>query len=230
MLFKNNLKYLFIIDYLISSRKNIRFVAVPCIKYNRDMDHSVESCRYPHVCAKHIIGDESCDENTCTKNHNLVTDQSRDILADLGFIADGNYNSLLQTYGRKCRTKLNATPHDTVTGPCCYYNYKGCMIGELHCPFTHICKDWFHGSCLNENCEWSHNILNKQTKRLLQIFKIDTNQPNDVILANYREIYPHKKFLSLPNPATPRAQFFGENWMFLVGSVILATALVVNKH
>jgi hypothetical protein len=60
---------------------------------------------------------------------------------------------------------------------------------------NHICKKWFEGSCLSENCEWSHNILNKQTKRLLQIFKIDTNQPNDVILANYREIYPHKKFL-----------------------------------
>jgi hypothetical protein len=100
--------------------------------------------------------------------YNLVTDQSRDILADLGFIADGNYNSLLQTYIRKCRQKFNAIPHDIVTGPCCYYNYKGCVLGELHCPFTHICKDWFHGSCLNENCEWSHNILNKQTKRLLQ--------------------------------------------------------------
>jgi hypothetical protein len=72
----------------------------------------MRSCRYPHVCAKHIIGDESCDENTCTKNHNLVTDQSREILADLGFIADGNYNSLLQAYSEKCRTKLNATPHD----------------------------------------------------------------------------------------------------------------------
>jgi hypothetical protein len=74
--------------------------------------------------------------------------------------------------------------------------------------------------------------LNKQAKRLLQIFKIDTNQSNDVILANYREKYPHKQFLSLPNTAITKAQFFRENWKFLVGtgaSVILATALVVNK-
>jgi hypothetical protein len=87
---------------------------------------------------------------------------------------------------------------------------------------------WFEGSCLNENCEWSHNILNNQAKRLLQIFKIDTNQPNDVILANYREKYPYKQFLSIPNTAITRAKFCLENWKFLVGigaSVILATAL-----
>jgi hypothetical protein len=192
------------------------------------MDHAVESCRYPHVCAKHIISDESCDMTTCTRNHNLVTEQSRDILTELGFIADGNYNSLLEAYSQKCKEKLTVFAHDNVTGPCCYYNYKGCMLGELHCPFTHICKDWFHGSCLNENCEWSHNILNKQAKRLLQIFKIDTNQPNDVILANYREKYPLKQFLSLPNTAITRAQFCRKDWMFLVGTgaiVILATAL-----
>jgi hypothetical protein len=63
-------KCVFIVDHLISSRKNIRFVAVPCIDYNRDIDHAVESCRYPHVCAKHIISDESCDMTTCTRNHN----------------------------------------------------------------------------------------------------------------------------------------------------------------
>jgi hypothetical protein len=106
------------------------------------MDHAVESCRYPHVCAKHIISDESCENDviwlicidlenlkktfclfiqyvmrpftiftstaTMKPIHNLVTDQSREILADLGFIADGNYNSLLQAYSEKCRTNLNA--------------------------------------------------------------------------------------------------------------------------
>ena len=192
------------------------------------MDHAVESCRYPHVCAKYIISDESCDMTTCTRNHNLVTEQSRDILTDLGFIADGDYDSLLETYSQKCKEKLTVAAHVTVTGPCCYYNYKGCMLNELHCSFTHICKKWFEGSCLSENCEWSHNILNKQAKRLLQIFKIDLNQPNDVILANYREKYPHKQFLSLPNTAITRAQFFRVIWMFLVGRgaiVILATAL-----
>jgi hypothetical protein len=192
------------------------------------MDHAVESCRYPHVCAKHIISDESCDMTTCTRNHNLVTEQSRDILTELGFIADGNYNSLLEAYSQKCKEKLTVFAHDNVTGPCCYYNYKGCMLGELHCPFTHICKKWFDGSCLSENCAWSHNILNNQAKRLLQIFKIDTNQPNDVILANYREKYPLKQFLSLPNTAITRAQFCRKDWMFLVGTgaiVILATAL-----
>jgi hypothetical protein len=192
------------------------------------MDHAVESCRYPHVCAKYIISDESCEMTTCTRNHNLVTEQSRDILTDLGFIADGDYDSLLETYSKKCKEKLTVSAHDNVTGPCCYYNYKGCMLNELHCSFTHICMKWFEGSCLNENCEWSHNILNNQAKRLLQIFKIDTNQPNDVILANYREKYPYKQFLSIPNTAITRAKFCLENWKFLVGigaSVILATAL-----
>jgi hypothetical protein len=53
-----------------------------------------------------------------------------------------------------------------------------------------------------------------------------------IILANYREKYPEKQFLSLPSTAITRAQICRENWMFLVGtgaSVILATALVVNK-
>jgi hypothetical protein len=75
---------------------------------------------FPVIGKNDVICDELCDVNTCSKNHNLVTDQSREILADLGFIADGNYNSLLQAYSEKCRTKLNATPHVTVTGPCCF--------------------------------------------------------------------------------------------------------------
>jgi hypothetical protein len=50
------------------------------------------------------------------------------ILTDLGFIADGNYDSLLETYSQKCKEKLTVFAHDNVTGPCCYYNYKGCML------------------------------------------------------------------------------------------------------
>ena len=216
ILFYDNIYILFfIVDHLISSRKNIRFVAVPCIKYNRDMDHAVESCRYPHVCAKHIICDELCDVNTCSKNHNLVTDQSREILADLGFIADGNYDSLLESYSQKCKEKLTAIPHVTVTGPCCYYNYKGCVLGELHCPFTHICKDWFHGSCLNENCEWSHNILNKQTKRLLQIFKIDTiNQMTSFLPITGKNIHIRNS-CHYQIPQYPELNSSGETGCFL---------------
>jgi hypothetical protein len=71
---------------------------------------------------------------------------SRDILTDLGFIADGDYDSLLETYRQKCKEKVTVAAHVTVTGPCCYYNYKGCMLDELHCRFTHICKDWFTSS------------------------------------------------------------------------------------
>jgi hypothetical protein len=50
--------------------------------------------------------------------------------------------------------------------------------------------------------------------------------------ANYREKYPEKQFLSLPNTAITRAQFCRENWKFLVvtGAIgILATVLVVSK-
>ncbi|CAG2214586.1 unnamed protein product [Mytilus edulis] len=53
-------------DHLISSRRNIKFVAVPCIDYNRDKEHIIDTCRYPHICAKYIINDDICD-GSCDK-------------------------------------------------------------------------------------------------------------------------------------------------------------------
>lgn len=218
-------------DHLITNRRNIKFVAVPCIDYNRNKEHSIEKCRYPHVCVKYIVSDELCD-GSCGKNHNLVTDQSREILVDLGFITDGNLDALLQMYRQKCKEKLAAMPNNIVTGPCCYYNKKGCLLGDFHCPFTHICKDWFEGKCGNTKCKFSHNILNDHTKKLLEIFEIDTYQEADIILNAYRAKYPHKKFIQLPTQTISKTTFLKDNWLPLFGGVLTVvgvTAFVVKK-
>ena len=222
---------IFFVDHLITSRRTIKFVAVPCNDYNRDKEHPVSTCRYPHVCAKYIVSDDTCDGN-CNKNHDLVTNQSREILVDLGFITDGHENSLLETYRQKCREKLASLPNNIVTGPCCYYNYKGCLLGDFHCPFTHICKNWFLGKCYQENCEFSHNILNDHTKRLLEIFEINISQSKVKILNDYRYKYPHKKFLSFPSKAMSTKDFFRQNWIplgMILASVVVVTTLVVQK-
>lgn len=197
-------------DHLISSRKNIKFVAVPCIDYNRDKDHVISRCRYPHVCAKYIVCDEPCNKE-CGKNHDLVTDQSREILVDLGFVTEGNYEALLEKYRHECKQKLASLPNTIVTGPCCYYNYKGCLLGDFHCPFTHICKNWFLDKCNIRNCRLSHDILEPHTKRLLEIFQVDISKSKDEILDEYRLKYPHKTFLS---SKTTKTKFVKENCMF----------------
>ncbi|XP_052082151.1 uncharacterized protein LOC127719855 isoform X5 [Mytilus californianus] len=218
-------------DHLITNRRNIKFVPVPCIDYNRNKEHSIVTCRYPHVCVKYIVSDESCD-GSCGKNHDLVTDQSREILVDLGFITDGNLDALLQMYRQKCKEKLAAMPNNIVTGPCCYYNHKGCLLGDFHCPFTHICKDWFVGICKMEKCRFSHHILNDHTKKLLEIFEIDTDQEEDIIFNTYRAKYPHKKFIQLPSQTISKTTFLKDNWLPLVGGVLTVvgvTAFVVKK-
>lgn len=144
------------------------------------------------------MNDEPCDKY-CDKNHDLVTDQSREILLELGFVTDENGEALLEEYRQRCKKKLTLFADDNVTGPCCYYNHTGCLDGDFHCRFTHICKTWFLGKCNNGNCRFSHDILEPHTKWLLENkFKINTNQPKDAILDEYRLRYPHKQFLHLP--------------------------------
>ncbi|XP_071147537.1 zinc finger CCCH-type antiviral protein 1-like isoform X3 [Mytilus edulis] len=217
-------------DHLVSSRRNIKFVAVPCIDYNRDKEHIIDTCRYPHICAKYIINDDICD-GSCDKNHNLVTNQSREILVDLGFINEGNYDCILETYRQKCKEKLADMAKNGVTGPCCYYNYKGCLLGDFHCPFTHICKDWFLGKCLKRKCALSHDMLNDHTKRLLEIFEIDTSQDADVVLNTYRAKHPHKTFIPISASLFTK-RILKENWLFLFACFLLSafiTAVFVKK-
>ncbi|CAG2214585.1 unnamed protein product [Mytilus edulis] len=213
-------------DHFITNRRTIRFVPVPCNDYNRDKDHRIDKCRYPHICAKHIMNNEECDGN-CGKNHNLVTNQSREILVDLGFITDGNYDSLLKTYRQKCKEKLAdmaQTGAYGVTGPCCYYNYEGCFLGDFHCPFTHICEDWFLGTCVKMNCTLSHDILNDHTTRLLKIFKIDTTQDKAVILNKYRAKYQHKTFITMKESVST-STFLRENLLSVVVGVLLIVGI-----
>ncbi|XP_052082159.1 uncharacterized protein LOC127719859 [Mytilus californianus] len=212
-------------DHLITSRRNIKFVPVPCIGYNRDKEHRIDTCRYPHICAKYIINDDKCD-GSCGKNHNLIDNQSREILVDLGFITEGNYESILQTYRQKCKEKLADMANAVVTGPCCYYNYKECLLGDFHCPFTHICKDWFLGTCVNQNCTLSHGILNDHTKRLLDIFGIDTTQDANFILSTYRTKYPHKKFIPMSASIFTR-KFLKENWLSVSACVLISAGVAV---
>lgn len=154
----------------------------------------------------------------------MVTSQSREILVDLGFITDGNYDSLLEIYKQKCKEKLADMAKTGVTGPCCYYNYKGCLLGDFHCPFTHICKDWFLGTCVKLNCTLSHDILNDHTKRLLKIFDIDTIQDKTAILNKYRAKYPHKTFITMQESISTRT-FLRENLLSVVVSVLIIAGI-----
>lgn len=182
-------------DFLIKCRRTIKFVPVPCKDYNLDKAHCEMTCRYPHVCYNFIING-NCHE-FCDKTHDLVSDQSREILRDLGFVTDCNNDALLDVYRDMCCDKLTNFPYNTVTGPCCYYNHNGCQVTNNICPFTHICKKWFLGECEDAVCSLSHDILNPQTERLITIFKIDTNQEKENILLHYRKKYPHKVFVYL---------------------------------
>ncbi|XP_063409653.1 uncharacterized protein LOC134692939 [Mytilus trossulus] len=211
-------------DHLITNRRKIKFVPVPCMNYNRDKEHQLSTCRYPHICAKYIIDDEKCT-GSCGKNHNLVNNQSREILVDVGFITDGNYDSLLETYRQKCKGKLADMAKNGVTGPCCYYNYKGCLLGDFHCPFTHICKDWFIGTCVKLNCALSHDILNGHTTRLLKIFDIDTTNDKAAILNEYRAKYPHKTFITMKESVSTRT-FPRENLLYVVVIVLIIVFFV----
>lgn len=179
------------------------------------------------MCAKYIVSDESCD-GSCGKNHNLVTDQSREILVDLGFVTEGHDNSLLKKYRYECKQKLASMANNVVTGPCCYYNHTGCLLGDFHCPFTHICKNWFLGKCNARTCRLSHDILEPHTKRLLEIFQVNINQSDYAILDEYRFKYPHKIFL---HSTTTETKFLKENWLFVccVLVAVIGVTVVIAK-
>jgi hypothetical protein len=100
------------------------------------------------------------------------TEQSRDILTDLGFIADGNYDSLLETYSQKCKEKLTVFAHDNVTGPCCYYNYKECKI--LYFEYKDVSFYFLRHFYLTK--DWIKNWLNRSRRSIWNV--IDTLRYN----------------------------------------------------
>ncbi|XP_076083675.1 uncharacterized protein LOC143054541 [Mytilus galloprovincialis] len=165
------------------SMLTISFVPLPCINYNQDTPHS--PCIWPHVCAKFILSDDGC-KDTCTKHH-VLNQESLEKLKKCGFPVEKQYSRLSKLYKEKCSKWLKDFPSKTISGPCYYYNDEGCFVADDACPFPHICKDWFAGKCARSSCKFSHDILNQQTKLLLQKFGFNIDHPDDIILWQYRE-------------------------------------------
>lgn len=151
------------------------------------MPHS--PCIWPHICAKFILSNYACD-GSCNKHH-VINTESLEKLKKCGFPTDRRLDYLITVYKDKCKEWLKEFPAKTISGPCFYYNDKGCFSEDDMCPFPHICKEWFIDNCSNSNCQFSHDISNKQTTRLFQAFGINTNQPDDIIMCQYREKCPN---------------------------------------
>lgn len=161
------------------------FVPLPCINYNQNTCLKHSPCIWPHICARFILSNNSCDGN-CGKNH-IFNHECLEKLKKCGFPVDSGQTFLLRVYKEKCKEWLQEFPSKTISGPCYYYNDKGCFSADDTCPFPHICKEWFLGKCAKSTCLFSHDISNRQTDRLLQLFGINTNHPEDIILWQYRE-------------------------------------------
>lgn len=125
-------------------------------------------CNDLHVCKFHALS--ACEIWNCKFGHSFDSPHNQRVLLShlMQYLQPAQVNSLLRTMSNRRGV--------TIPGICRFYNrILGCRNAET-CPYLHVCLHIAETCRYYPFCKFSHNLLDRQPRMILQKYGIDMSQ------------------------------------------------------
>ncbi|CAL1527271.1 unnamed protein product [Lymnaea stagnalis] len=137
-------------------------------------------CEALHLCRTFLL----CSEDACTfhKSRNCMFGHDFDTPHNAPLLREHNLDRLDDNELRRLFRRPSSRSKTTMPQVCIYYNdIKGKRCANEKCKSLHLCSDYIEDHCFYD-CPRNHNLSDKQVKKILDLFGIDSSWREPLLL------------------------------------------------